>query len=103
MRIDVVTLFPAWFEWFKQQRHVANALTLGHELGFVDLRASTPLGAGQVDDTPYGGGAGMVSRRAAAGSTTRSPASWPPSPRSRSCAAATRASTSACTSTSPRM
>ena len=62
MRIDVVTLFPAWFEWFTQQRHVANALTLGHELGFVDLRASTPLGAGQVDDTPYGGGAGMVIR-----------------------------------------
>ena len=62
MRIDVVTLFPAWFEWFQQQRHVANALTLGNELGFVDLRASTPLGAGQVDDTPYGGGAGMVIR-----------------------------------------
>ena len=62
MRIDVVTLFPAWFEWFTQQRHVANALTLGHELGFVDLRASTPLRAGQVDDTPYGGGAGMVIR-----------------------------------------
>ena len=37
-------------------------LTLGHELGFVDLRASTPLKAGQVDDTPYGGGAGMVIR-----------------------------------------
>ena len=35
---------------------------LGHELGFVDLRASTPLNAGQVDDTPYGGGAGMVIR-----------------------------------------
>jgi tRNA (guanine37-N1)-methyltransferase len=62
MRIDVVTLFPAWFEWFAQQRHVANALTLGHEVGFVDLRASTPLSAGQVDDTPYGGGAGMVIR-----------------------------------------
>jgi tRNA (guanine37-N1)-methyltransferase len=62
MRIDVVTLFPAWFEWFAQQRHVANALTLGHEVGFVDLRASTPLNAGQVDDTPYGGGAGMVIR-----------------------------------------
>ena len=28
----------------------------------VDLRATTPLSAGQVDDTPYGGGAGMVIR-----------------------------------------
>jgi tRNA (guanine37-N1)-methyltransferase len=62
MKIDVVTLFPEWFEWFTQQRHVRNAALLGHELGFVDLRASTPLGAGQVDDTPYGGGAGMVIR-----------------------------------------
>ena len=62
MRIDVVTLFPAWFDWFRQQRHVTNALAMGHELDFVDLRATTPLKAGQVDDTPYGGGAGMVIR-----------------------------------------
>jgi tRNA (guanine37-N1)-methyltransferase len=62
VNIDVVTLFPSWFEWFKSQRHVANALELGHELSFVDLRATTPLKAGQVDDTPYGGGAGMVIR-----------------------------------------
>ena len=62
MRIDVFTLFPAWFEWFREQRHVRNALALGHELAAVDIRATTPLGAGQVDDTPYGGGAGMVVR-----------------------------------------
>jgi tRNA (guanine37-N1)-methyltransferase len=62
MKIDVVTLFPHWFDWFKQQRHVRNALDLGHELETVDLRAATPLKAGQVDDTPYGGGAGMVIR-----------------------------------------
>ena len=62
MKIDVFTLFPQWFEWFAQQRHVTNALALGHELDFVDLRATTPLRAGQVDDTPYGGGAGMVIR-----------------------------------------
>src|SRR5688500_20121081 len=62
MKIDVVTLFPQWFEWFTQQRHVQNAVVLGHEIGFVDLRATTPLKAGQVDDTPYGGGAGMVIR-----------------------------------------
>jgi tRNA (guanine37-N1)-methyltransferase len=62
VNIDVVTLFPPWFDWFKTQRHVTNALALGHELSFVDLRATTPLKAGQVDDTPYGGGAGMVIR-----------------------------------------
>jgi tRNA (guanine37-N1)-methyltransferase len=62
VNIDVFTLFPAWFDWFKSQRHVTNALELGHELSFVDLRATTPLKAGQVDDTPYGGGAGMVIR-----------------------------------------
>jgi tRNA (guanine37-N1)-methyltransferase len=62
MKIDVFTLFPEWFGWFTAQRHVRNALDLGHELDFVDLRATTPLGAGQVDDTPYGGGAGMVVR-----------------------------------------
>ena len=62
MKIDVVTLFPAWFDWFLEQRHVRNALALGHSLETVDLRATTPLKAGQVDDTPYGGGAGMVVR-----------------------------------------
>jgi tRNA (guanine37-N1)-methyltransferase len=62
MRIDVLTLFPDWFDWFSAQRHVANALRAGHVLSAVDLRATTPLTAGQVDDTPFGGGAGMVLR-----------------------------------------
>jgi len=62
MRIDIFTLFPAWFDWFLEQRHVRNALALGSSLETVDLRATTPLKAGQVDDTPYGGGAGMVIR-----------------------------------------
>jgi tRNA (guanine37-N1)-methyltransferase len=62
MKIDIFTLFPGWFEWFREQRHVRNALALGHSLEAVDLRATTPLNAGQVDDTPYGGGAGMVIR-----------------------------------------
>lgn len=62
MKIDVFTLFPAWFDWFRDQRHVRNALALGHQLEAIDLRATTPLSAGQVDDTPYGGGAGMVIR-----------------------------------------
>ena len=62
MRIDIFTLFPAWFDWFLEQRHVRNALELGHSIEPIDLRATTPLKAGQVDDTPYGGGAGMVIR-----------------------------------------
>ena len=62
MRIDVFTLFPEHFEWFLGQRHVANALELGSEVRFFNYRDTTPLGAGQVDDAPYGGGAGMVMR-----------------------------------------
>ncbi len=62
MKIDVFTLFPGWFAWFTGQRHVRNALGAGHTLEALDLRATTPLSAGQVDDTPYGGGAGMVIR-----------------------------------------
>jgi tRNA (guanine37-N1)-methyltransferase len=62
LNIDVFTLFPGWFDWYLEQRHVRNALGLGHRFEAVDMRASTPLSAGQVDDTPYGGGAGMVIR-----------------------------------------
>jgi tRNA (guanine37-N1)-methyltransferase len=62
MEIDVFTLFPEAFNWFERQRHVSNALALGHRLGYVNYRDHTPLSAGQVDDTPFGGGAGMVLR-----------------------------------------
>jgi tRNA (guanine37-N1)-methyltransferase len=62
VEIDVFTLFPEWFEWFVTQRHVHNVLALGSRLECVDIRAHTPLSGGQVDDTPFGGGAGMVLR-----------------------------------------
>jgi tRNA (guanine37-N1)-methyltransferase len=62
MQIDVFTLFPEWFDWFLGQRHVRNAMALGHELRLFNYRDTTPLPAGQVDDSPYGGGAGMVIR-----------------------------------------
>jgi tRNA (guanine37-N1)-methyltransferase len=62
MQIDVFTLFPEAFAWFQSQRHVRNAAAAGLELGYVNYRDHTPLGAGQVDDTPFGGGAGMVLR-----------------------------------------
>jgi tRNA (guanine37-N1)-methyltransferase len=59
MQIDVFTLFPHWFDWFVEQRHVRNT---GARIEMVDFRQGTPLTGGQVDDTPYGGGAGMVIR-----------------------------------------
>jgi tRNA (guanine37-N1)-methyltransferase len=62
VEIDVFTLFPEWFEWFVTQRHIRNALATGTRLQCVDFRGHTPLSAGQVDDTPFGGGAGMVLR-----------------------------------------
>jgi len=62
MDIDVFTLFPGAFGWFEGQRHVANAIAQGHTLSYVNYRDHTPLSAGQVDDTPFGGGAGMVLR-----------------------------------------
>jgi tRNA (guanine37-N1)-methyltransferase len=60
--IDVFTLFPEHFQWFLRQRHVSNALGAGSEIRFRNYRDTTPLSAGQVDDAPYGGGAGMVMR-----------------------------------------
>ncbi len=62
MEIDIFTLFPEWFRWFHSQRHVRNALAGGSRVECVDIREHTPLTGGQVDDTPFGGGAGMVLR-----------------------------------------
>lgn len=62
MEIDVFTLFPEWFDWFANQRHVRNVLDTGSRLSCVNFREHTPLSGGQVDDTPCGGGAGMVLR-----------------------------------------
>ncbi len=62
MRLDIFTLFPEAFEWFRGQRSVSNAIAEGSELRLFNYRDTTPLTAGQVDDAPYGGGAGMVLR-----------------------------------------
>jgi tRNA (guanine37-N1)-methyltransferase len=62
MNIDIFTLFPEWFAWFASQRHVSNVLEGGSRLECVNLRDHTPLSGRQVDDTPFGGGAGMVLR-----------------------------------------
>lgn len=62
MKFDIFSLFPDAFDWFRSQRSVRNALALGNELRLFNYRDTTPLSAGQVDDAPYGGGAGMVLR-----------------------------------------
>lgn len=62
MRIDIVTIFPEFFG-------VLDISLLGRarqsgliELGVHDLRSFTHDRHRTVDDTPYGGGAGMVMR-----------------------------------------
>ena len=62
MRFDVFTLFPEAFGWYLTQVHIKAARELGHEFVLTDYREHTPLSHLQVDDTPYGGGAGMVLR-----------------------------------------
>ena len=62
MNADVFTLFPQAFDWYMTQVHIRNAIALGHEFRLTDYRDHTPLGHLQVDDAPYGGGAGMVLR-----------------------------------------
>jgi tRNA (guanine37-N1)-methyltransferase len=62
MQIDVFTLLPHAFAWLTEQRPVAAVLGSGLELRFLNYRDYTPLTGGQVDDEPYGGGAGMVLR-----------------------------------------
>ena len=62
MDVDVFTLFPPWFDWFRGQRHVANVLASVTTLDCVNPRDYTILSGRQVDDTPFGGGAGMVLR-----------------------------------------
>ena len=132
MRIDVFTLFPEWFDWMRRPRHLANAaLSAGLELRAFNPRDTTPLPHGQVDDSPYGGGPGMVIRvdvmaaaleavygepaervREGRRVVVLTPRGRPLTDavarelaerarRSRSCAAATRASTSASTRTWP--
>jgi tRNA (guanine37-N1)-methyltransferase len=62
MRIDVFTLVPHAYAWLTEQRPVANVLGTELELRLLNYRDTTPLRAGQVDDEPYGGGAGMLLR-----------------------------------------
>ena len=62
MQIDVFTLVPHAFAWLTEQRPVATVLGTELDLRLFGYRDTTPLANGQVDDAPYGGGAGMVLR-----------------------------------------
>ena len=62
MQLDVFTLVPHAFAWLTEQRPVATVLGSELDLRLFSYRDHTPLRNGQVDDEPYGGGAGMVLR-----------------------------------------
>lgn len=63
LRIDVITLFPQQLEAVRDTRPVRNAVEAGAlDLRVYDLRDWAIGGYRQVDDAPYGGGAGMVLR-----------------------------------------
>jgi tRNA (guanine37-N1)-methyltransferase len=62
MQIDVFTLLPHAFSWLTEQRPLAAVLGSELDLRLWNYRDFTRLAGGQVDDEPYGGGAGMVLR-----------------------------------------
>jgi tRNA (guanine37-N1)-methyltransferase len=62
VQLDVFTLLPHAFAWLTEQRPVAAVLGDELQLRLLNYRDYTPLNSGQVDDEPYGGGAGMVLR-----------------------------------------
>ena len=60
MKFDVLTLFPEMFEPLKQS--IIGKAVDNHriELNFINIRDFSKDKHKKVDDTPYGGGAGMV-------------------------------------------
>ncbi len=63
MKIDVLTLFPESIEGFINESIIKRAMESGKvEINLINFRDYSPLNNKQVDDTPYGGGAGMVLR-----------------------------------------
>ena len=63
MRIDIITLFPGMFKGPLTESILQRAQDEKHlEVHFHDLREYGIGNYRQVDDTPYGGGAGMVLR-----------------------------------------
>ena len=63
MKIDVLTLFPEMYNGFKTESIIKRAIENDKvEINIINFRNYTPLKNGQVDDTIYGGGAGMLIR-----------------------------------------
>jgi len=62
LEIDVFTLFPHWFSWLSEEPSVQRALNGPLSLRFLSYRDYSPLPHAQVDDAPFGGGAGMLMR-----------------------------------------
>lgn len=61
MRFDILTLFPNIIKAYVEESIIKRAVDKGLlEINVVNIRDFTPYKNGQVDDTPYGGGAGMV-------------------------------------------
>lgn len=63
MRIDILTLFPGMFDGFINESIIKRAIAQKSVIiNIVDFRKYSKLNNNQVDDTPYGGGGGMVLR-----------------------------------------
>lgn len=63
MTIDILTLFPEMFEGFINTSIIKRAIEKEIiRVNLIDFRIYSPLNNKQVDDTPYGGGAGMILR-----------------------------------------
>ena len=63
MRIDFLTLFPNLFTGFVSESIIKRCIEKGLvEINVVDFRKYSKLNNNMVDDTPYGGGGGMVLR-----------------------------------------
>lgn len=61
MKIDILTLFPNMFNGFISESIIKRAIENGLvEINVIDFRKYTKLNNNQVDDTAFGGGAGMV-------------------------------------------
>ena len=61
MKIDILTLFPGMFEGVFQESILKRAIQDGNvEINLINFRDYTDDPHNKVDDTPYGGGAGMV-------------------------------------------
>lgn len=63
MKIDILTLFPEMFEGFINTSIIKRAIEKEIiQVNLINFRDYSPLNNKQVDDTPYGGGAGMILR-----------------------------------------